>query len=95
MTFVAILVKVTLVLGIAATVQSVLARRASAAARHLVWGLAITGVLLVPILAISLPDWTPFAAVTYKRPSASKQLPSPPAFCPSASPDLSRSANLR
>jgi hypothetical protein len=60
MTFVAILVKVTLVLGIAATVQSVLARRASAAARHLVWTLAITGVLLVPILAISLPDWTPF-----------------------------------
>jgi uncharacterized protein (TIGR03435 family) len=66
MTFVAILVKVTLVLGIAATVQSVLARRASAAARHLVWTLAITGVLLLPILAISLPDWTP---IEYTEPA--------------------------
>jgi beta-lactamase regulating signal transducer with metallopeptidase domain len=32
-------------------------RRASAAARHLVWSLALTGVLVLPVLSSLLPSW--------------------------------------
>src|SRR5687767_1077933 len=59
MIFISILAKVTLVLGAGAAIQFAFARRVSAATRHLVWMLAIAGGLLVPALAISLPDWTP------------------------------------
>ena len=66
MIFISILVKVTLVLGAGAAIQIALARRVSAATRHLVWTLAIAGVLLLPALAVSLPDWTP---VEYTEPA--------------------------
>ena len=66
MTFVSLLVKVTLVLGAAAAIQLSLARHASAAARHLVWMLAIAAVLLLPLLAISIPAWSP---VEYTEPA--------------------------
>ena len=59
MIVISILAKVTLMLGAGAAIQIALARRMSAATRHLVWMLAIAGVLLLPALAISLPDWTP------------------------------------
>jgi uncharacterized protein (TIGR03435 family) len=62
----AILLKVTLVLSAAAAIQMVLARRASAATRHLVWTLAIACVLLLPLFAISLPNWSP---VEYTEPA--------------------------
>lgn len=61
-----LLAKVTLVLGAGAAVQLVLPRRVSAATRHLVWTLTIAGVLLLPLLAISLPVWTP---VDYTEPA--------------------------
>jgi uncharacterized protein (TIGR03435 family) len=61
-----ILAKVTLVLGAGAAIQFALARRVSAATRHLVWMLAIAGALLLPALAISLPDWAP---VEYTEPA--------------------------
>ena len=51
-----IVVKASLLLGVAAIVQAVLHRRASAATRHLVWTLAIVGVLLLPVLSLALPD---------------------------------------
>jgi uncharacterized protein (TIGR03435 family) len=63
---ISILVKVTLVLAAAAAVQIALAGRMSAALRHLVWTLAIAGTLLLPALAISLPDWTP---IEYTKPA--------------------------
>ena len=50
--------KATAVLALAAIVQAVIHRRGSAALRHLVWTLAIVGVLLLPILWIALPEWT-------------------------------------
>src|SRR5688500_10053605 len=40
-----------------AAVAAVALRRASAAARHLLWSLALTAVLLVPVLSAVLPGW--------------------------------------
>ncbi|MPZ20398.1 MAG: hypothetical protein GEV06_21155 [Luteitalea sp.] len=52
-----ITIKASALLGVAAIVQGVMYRRTSAATRHLVWTLAIVGVLLLPILSIALPEW--------------------------------------
>ena len=52
-----IAVKASVLLGAAALVQAVLYRRLSAATRHLVWTLAVVGLLLLPILSIALPEW--------------------------------------
>jgi beta-lactamase regulating signal transducer with metallopeptidase domain len=53
-----IIVKASVLLGVAAIVQALLYRWTSAATRHLVWTLAIVGVLLLPVLSLALPDWT-------------------------------------
>jgi uncharacterized protein (TIGR03435 family) len=66
MTFVSILVKVSVVLSVVAVTQIVLAPRMSAAMRHLVWTLALAGVLLLPPLAAGLPEWS---AVQYAEPA--------------------------
>jgi HEAT repeat protein/beta-lactamase regulating signal transducer with metallopeptidase domain len=50
------LIKVTLVLGLAGVVTFVLGR-ASAAVRHLVWTLALTSALVLPVLSVALPRW--------------------------------------
>jgi HEAT repeat protein/beta-lactamase regulating signal transducer with metallopeptidase domain len=50
------LVKVTVVLGAAALATLVLGR-ASAAVRHLVWTLALTSALVLPVLSVALPRW--------------------------------------
>ena len=71
MTFMSILVKVTLVLGVAAVIQFALARRMSAATRHMVWTLAIAGVLVLPPLAGSLPEWS---AVQYTEPAGASDV---------------------
>lgn len=60
--------KSTLLLGAAAVGAHAL-RRASAAARHLVWSLALGGLIALPALALLLPDWKP-AALAVLRPSA-------------------------
>ncbi len=44
---------------VAASVASLLLRRASAAARHAVWGLAFGSLLLLPALELCLPAWRP------------------------------------
>jgi uncharacterized protein (TIGR03435 family) len=66
MIFMSLLVKITFVLGITFVIQAALASRISAATRHLVWTLAIVGVLLLPPLAGSLPEW---GAVQYTEPA--------------------------
>ncbi|MEO7714581.1 MAG: M56 family metallopeptidase [Capsulimonas sp.] len=60
---------------LAAMVLTRVMRRASSAARHIVWASAIAGVLFLPLLSISLPTWQ----VTYTaRPAiASPQYNSP------------------
>ena len=45
---------VVLVMAVAA---SVLLHRASAASRHLLWLLAIVGLLALPVLSVALPGW--------------------------------------
>ena len=52
-----IVVKATVLMGIAVVVQLVVRRRASAATRHLLWMLAIVSVLLLPAASLVLPGW--------------------------------------
>ena len=57
MTIVEILVKASLLMSAGALAHLLLARRASAAARHLLWTLAIIGLLLPPVLSMVVPGW--------------------------------------
>jgi HEAT repeat protein/beta-lactamase regulating signal transducer with metallopeptidase domain len=50
------LIKVTLVFGLAALATLALGK-ASAAARHLVWALALGCALILPVLSVALPRW--------------------------------------
>ena len=50
------LIKVTLVLGLAG-IATVVLGRSSAAVRHLVWTLALSSALMLPVLSIALPRW--------------------------------------
>lgn len=60
-------VKATIVLGGAALATYAL-RHASAALRHLIWTVALTSALLMPVLAIALPRWQ-FPIVTLASPA--------------------------
>jgi beta-lactamase regulating signal transducer with metallopeptidase domain len=59
--------KSTLLLGAAALGAHAL-RRSSAAARHMVWSLALAGLMALPALALLLPRWKP-AALAVLRPA--------------------------
>jgi beta-lactamase regulating signal transducer with metallopeptidase domain len=59
-----IAIKATALLAVAALVQAATFRRTSAAARHLIWALGMSAVLLLPILSLALPKW----AVVYRVP---------------------------
>lgn len=52
-----IVIKASVLLVIAAVAQALWRQRASAEIRHLVWTLAIVGLLLLPILSLALPGW--------------------------------------
>jgi len=54
--FLGLLVKATVVVAAAAAADIALARRASAAARHLVWALAMVALLGLPVAMTALPD---------------------------------------
>src|SRR3954466_14747280 len=51
-----VVVKAT-VLFLSAGVASFLLRRRSAALRHIIWTLALAGVLVLPMLSMALPHW--------------------------------------
>jgi beta-lactamase regulating signal transducer with metallopeptidase domain len=96
-----IAVKASVLLAAAAIAQVVL-RRTSAATRHLVWMLAIAGLLVLPVLTLTVPEW-PVAVRTVAAPvvppapvlervdtpadqAGPSILPSIPAASPSAAP---------
>ncbi|MGH9239545.1 MAG: TIGR03435 family protein [Vicinamibacterales bacterium] len=54
---IAILVKATAVLTVAMLAYVLAGRRASAATRHLLWTLAILGLLVLPVLVAAIPGW--------------------------------------
>lgn len=51
------IVKVSLLVAAAGAAQGLIGTRASAAARHLTWTLALAGVLLLPVLSMLIPGW--------------------------------------
>jgi HEAT repeat protein/beta-lactamase regulating signal transducer with metallopeptidase domain len=70
-----IVVKATLMFAAAGAAAFVL-RRGSAAVRHMIWTLALGGVLLLPVLSIALPRWQ-MKLVTFESAASvsSSQLP--------------------
>ncbi len=50
--------KTTIVLGVAACAHMLLARRLSAAMRHMAWAAILTSLVLLPIAMVTLPTWT-------------------------------------
>jgi beta-lactamase regulating signal transducer with metallopeptidase domain len=53
-----IAVKSSAVIALAAVTAGLMGRRGSAASRHLVWTLAVVGVLVLPMASAVLPGWT-------------------------------------
>lgn len=80
--------KATLVLGLAGLVSLLLAR-ASAAVRHLVWTLALTSALVLPVLSIALPRWQ-LPIVTLTTPAAAPMVADE---APATAPALSRKSD--
>ena len=54
----AVVVKATALIGIAAVMQLIVFGRASAATRHLLWTIALVSVLLLPVVSLVGPAWT-------------------------------------
>ena len=52
-----IVLKASCVMGAAAMVNALRYRRSSASFRHLVWTLAVAGLLALPVLSAGLPGW--------------------------------------
>ena len=64
--------RVTVLLGTAAGLQWLFRRRVSAATSHLVWTIAIGGVLMLPLASMVAPSW---ALVVRTEPRVSQALP--------------------
>ena len=79
MTVLALFVKVSIVLVVAACADRIAQRRASASARHMIWALALAGVLVLPALGVLLPDWTALRVPMAPAPSAMSPAVTPPA----------------
>src|SRR3954467_10724277 len=81
-----------------AGLASFLLRGRSAAMRHMVWTLALVGVLVLPALSIGLPHWqldlvTIESASSFQLPASSLQLPASSSQLPASSSQLSASSS--
>src|SRR5258705_1942912 len=78
----------------AAGLGSFVLRRRSAAARHMIWTLALVGVLVLPALSLALPHWQlPILTLegdTAPLPASSSQLPAPSSRLPVGSSQSKR-----
>ena len=52
-----IVIKASILLGVATLVQMAFGRRASAATRHRIWMLGLTSMLVLPVATAMLPQW--------------------------------------
>jgi beta-lactamase regulating signal transducer with metallopeptidase domain len=68
-----IAVKSSAVIALAAVIAGIMRRRGSAASRHLVWTLAVVGLLVLPMASAVLPSWN----ISVRR-----EMPSPSAVHP-------------
>jgi len=60
----------TTVMLLAAALASIVLRSASAAMRHLVWTLALSSALVLPIASFALPKWQlPLVTITSESPA--------------------------
>ncbi|HSS49336.1 MAG TPA: hypothetical protein VLX28_10350, partial [Thermoanaerobaculia bacterium] len=87
-----------LVLCLAAAAAALAMRRSSAAARHLVWRLAMAGLLALPVLAPLLPSWRvplPAFKAAMPMPVRVEMAPSSPVLpAPSVSAASERTATV-
>src|SRR5687767_3697188 len=68
MTIIAILLKASLLLAAAVLAQTLVGKRLSATSRHLLWTLAIVGLLVLPLLYGMLPTWAVARATPTRAP---------------------------
>ena len=68
--------KATLIL-IAAWLLTIAMRRASAAARHMVWVFALAALLLLPVFTVAIPQWTVTVPQSKIGPALPSQVRSP------------------
>jgi beta-lactamase regulating signal transducer with metallopeptidase domain len=71
-----IVLKASCVMGAAAMVSALGYRRSSASFRHLVWTLAVAGLLVLPVLSAGLPGWQ-VAMPAALAPGAAMVIPAP------------------
>jgi beta-lactamase regulating signal transducer with metallopeptidase domain len=74
---VALLVKATALVCVAATAQLLLGHRASAATRHGVWALTVAGLLLLPPMALTGPQWPVQIDMPASQPAVARAEPTP------------------
>ncbi len=90
------IVKASLILAATGLIATVL-RRASAAARHMIWTLGLMGALIVPALAMALPRWeVPLVRLSTETvdapPPAAIPAPAPPAIAHHRTPTTTNDA---
>src|SRR6266850_1370046 len=73
--------KSSAIIALAAAVVGVMRRRGSAASRHLVWTLAIAGLLVLPLASSVLPAWS----IAVKRETPAPPVVQQPTEVPAAS----------
>src|SRR5262245_31026389 len=62
------------------------ARKSSAATRHLIWTIAASAVLALPVLSVVLPQWRVAVFPAAQQSTLAMTIPAPPAVVPTKPP---------